>query len=96
MANLKFQYQPTPGLQKVVSSENSDLKYTSLSVLQLHKGQHYAANSGGQELGLVVMTGSVTVRAAGVGWENIGGRKHVFERPAHVVYVPCNTCLLYT
>lgn len=91
MANLKFQYQPAPGLQKVVSAENSGLKYISLSVLHLKKGEIYHANSSGEELALVLITGSATVKAAGHGWENIGGRKNVFERPAHVVYIPCNT-----
>lgn len=91
MANLKFQYTPVPGLQQVVSPQNSDLKYISLNVLHLKKGESYQGNTGGEEQALVLITGSATIKSGGQTWENIGGRKNVFERPAHVVYVPCAT-----
>lgn len=91
MATLKFQYTPASGLQNVVSPQNSDLKYISLKVLTLQKGESYQGNSGGEELALVLITGSATIKTDRQSWANIGGRKSVFERPAYVVYIPCQT-----
>lgn len=88
---LKFQYQPTPGLQRVVSPENSVLKYISLHVLSLAPGESYTGNSSGEELALVIITGTCSVKVANQHYENIGGRKTVFDSPAYTVYVPCQT-----
>jgi 5-deoxy-glucuronate isomerase len=92
MPQLKFKYQPSPGLQTVVSPDNSPLKWISLRVLQLAPDVGtYRGNTGEEEQALVIMTGSCHVKAGDQVWSSVGGRKDVFQQPAHVVYVPCQT-----
>lgn len=91
MTQLKFQYRPAPGLQHVVSPQNSELRYVSLHVLQLDKGETFDGDSAQEEIALVVMSGRCTVRVSGIVWENVGGRRNVFEQPPHTVYIPCGT-----
>ncbi len=91
MPNLKFQYHPAPGLQTVVSPENSPLTYPSLRVLQLAAGESYQGHSGGEEQALVILTGTCDIKTGGQSWHDLGGRRDVFQQPAHTVYVPCGT-----
>lgn len=88
---LKFHYQPAPGIQQVVSPQNSVLKYISLNMLALAPGETYHGASGGEEIALVILTGTCSVQVAQQHYENIGGRKTVFDRAAHTVYIPCQT-----
>jgi 5-deoxy-glucuronate isomerase len=91
MPQLKFQYQPQPGLQVVVSPQNSMLEWISLRVLQLVNGESFKGNSDGEELALVLISGKANVKAGGQLWENLGGRMNVFQGRSHTVYVPCGT-----
>jgi 5-deoxy-glucuronate isomerase len=93
MPQLKFQYQSAPGLQTVVSPDNSSLFYTSLRVLQLRDGETFEGNSGAEEHGLVVMSGacSVTVEGKNNVTYSVSGRRDVFEKRSAVVYIPAGT-----
>jgi 5-deoxy-glucuronate isomerase len=89
---LKFNYVPKPGLQQVVSPDNSDLKYISLHVLrQDSTDSPYKSNSGGWELALVILSGTVDVIAGDFQWKRIGGRSDVFAQRSTTVYVPSGT-----
>jgi 5-deoxy-glucuronate isomerase len=91
MPQLKFQYQPQPGLQTVVSPENSMLKYISLRVLQLSAGETYRGNTAHEEQALVVISGVCTIKVGGQEWKSIGGRLNVFQSRPATVYIPCKT-----
>lgn len=89
--DLKFKYQPAPGLQHVVSPQNSVLQHISLHLLNLEKDQTYSGHSGYEELALVILTGHCTITVGQQRFENVGGRKDVFETRPHTVYVPLNS-----
>lgn len=91
MTQLKYQYQPALGLQHVISPKNSELKYVSLQVLQLDKDEVFQSNSEGEELALVIISGRCDIQAGGQSWQNIGGRRTVFDQPPYTVYIPCKT-----
>lgn len=92
MTQLKFKYEPGPGLRHVVSPKNSVLKYVSLHILQLTPyDSPFGANSGDEELALVVLSGVCAISAGIHRWEHVGGRRNVFQGAAHTVYVPCGT-----
>jgi 5-deoxy-glucuronate isomerase len=96
MPQLKFMYQPTQGLQTVVSSENSILQWISLRVLQLAAGETYTGNSGDEEQALVLMSGTCAVTCGDQRWEQVGGRMHVFAGGSYTVYAPPRTAYTVT
>ena len=51
----------------------------------------YRADTGGNELGIVVLGGYCSVECAHVAWRNIGGRATVFDGLPHAMYVPIAT-----
>ncbi|OBV41700.1 5-deoxy-glucuronate isomerase, partial [Janthinobacterium psychrotolerans] len=56
---------------------------------RLASGEQLSLDTGSRELCIVVLTGTVTVKAGEQRWENIGKRLSVFEdRPPAAVYVP--------
>lgn len=90
--NLSYQYQAQAGLVQVVSPQNSPLQYVSLHVLQLQTGEAYQGYSGNEELALVILTGRCHIKACGkYEWQNLGGRRDVFEQPATTAYIPPQT-----
>ncbi len=91
MPQLKYQYQPQPGLQMVVSPENSLLEYISLRVLQLAPGETHRGNSGHEEYALVIISGICTIKAQRQEWKSVGGRLNVFQGRPYTVYIPCHS-----
>jgi 5-deoxy-glucuronate isomerase len=94
--DLKFNYQPTTGLQRVVSPENSVLQNISLHLLNLENNQTYNGHSGHEELALVILAGRCTVTVGQQRFENIGRRKDVFGGCPYTVYIPLNSDYLVT
>ncbi len=89
---LKYQYQEQTGFTKIVSPDNSVLEYVSLGILRLNPGDApYVANSAGEEIGLVILSGVARITAGECVWDRVGARASVFDGAATVVYVPPGT-----
>ncbi|MEP7289743.1 MAG: 5-deoxy-glucuronate isomerase [Chloroflexota bacterium] len=92
MTQLKFQYHEQPGFTKVVSPENSVLDYVSLGILRQNTGDvAYHGNSGKEEVGLVILSGSASIRVGNCIWEHLGKRTSVYAGAATTIYVPPDT-----
>lgn len=71
-----------------ITPQSAGWRYVGFRVVKLPKGAHYDHVEPGREACLVVLTGTVTVEAAGKRFEAIGGRDSVFDGAATSVYVP--------
>lgn len=71
-----------------LTAEDAGWSYVSLTVWQLQPGQSVTDNTGHEEVGLVVLSGKVSVTSAAGTWENIGERENVFAGKAYTVYLP--------
>ncbi len=67
------------------------MKYLSLDLLLLDKGRKHSGTSGGNELGLVILSGRCTFNVGDEEYKRVGSRKNVFTGKASAVYVPPRT-----
>jgi len=84
--------EPRPdGTVIAITQEEAGWEYVSFKVWRLHPGQRVDDDTGGEEVGLVVLSGKVTVQSPAGFWEEIGKRESVFEGKPYVVYLPPRT-----
>ena len=79
-----------------VTPEEAGWEYVSFRVWRLQPGQRVEDDTQGEEVGLVVLSGKVTVESAAGRWEEIGERRSVFDGKPYVVYLPPGTGLALT
>jgi len=70
-----------------VTPESAGWEYVGFEVLRLSAGENVRRRAGGEEVCLVVLSGSCTVSADGDEWR-ISGRESVFDGPPHALYLP--------
>ncbi len=93
---LRIQQSKEPaqdGTLVEVTPGEAGWKYVSFKVCRLHPGQVVKDNTAGEEVGLVVLSGKVTVRSSAGTWESIGERGNVFDGNPYVLYLPPRTDL---
>jgi 5-deoxy-glucuronate isomerase len=84
---LKHRYTPVKGYSQLVAPRTHALELLEFGVLSLDAGEAYAGKSEGRETGLVILTGTCSVRCGADQYEGIGGRQSVFDGRATAVYV---------
>lgn len=67
------------------------MRLTEFGIINLRKGEEYAADSGQRETALVILGGQCSVLGEGFQFDHIGGRKDVFSGKPHTAYIPCGT-----
>ncbi len=88
--NLRKSYSPSTGLTEVVA--NSDgLKSLRMSVLRLAPGDVFKGKTSGEEAAFVLLSGICTVICGSKTFQNIGGRREVFDGPGFTVYLPAES-----
>src|SRR5579884_1010740 len=85
---LHFHYTPAPGYTELVARGAAPTELLDFGMLRLDEGQTFAAESGGDEVGLVILSGTCDVRAGGERIERLGERADVFAGRGSGVYVP--------
>ena len=77
-----------------VTPESAGWRYVSFSAHRLTPDDSLSFYDGTRELCAVVLTGTVSAKIDGLAWNEIGGRKNVFENAApYAIYVPPRTRL---
>ncbi|HWQ52824.1 MAG TPA: 5-deoxy-glucuronate isomerase [Bryobacteraceae bacterium] len=66
-------------------------EYLGFQVVKLAAGERHTAETGWNELGLVVLGGVCRVESARGRWDLIGGRANVFDGLPHALYLPPST-----
>ena len=88
---LKLHYAGDPGLTSLVVPGVQPVQRLNFAMLHLEIGQSYEADSGGDEIGLVILTGTADVAVGAERFVGLGGRETVFDGKATGIYVPRNT-----
>ena len=66
-------------------------QHLSFQVRRLAPGESFAGETGGNELGIVVLGGNCSVQSSAGEWRGIGKRANVFEGVAYTLYLPIST-----
>ncbi len=74
-----------------VTRDRSGCKYIDFRVLRLAVGQHESGQTGGDEVALVVITGTVSITSSAGAWDRVGERADPFSGPPTAVYLPPDT-----
>jgi len=76
------------GLVEVCKPGDAGIEYVSLALFRTDGGQRCSEKTGDFEVGLVVLSGLVDVRAGDIEMKNVGGRQDVFSGRASAVFIP--------
>lgn len=71
-------------------------KFISFQIWDLHPGETVADHAVGEEVGLVLLSGRVSIRSGQDGWLDIGRRENVFGGAPYVLYLPPATAFSLT
>jgi 5-deoxy-glucuronate isomerase len=71
--------------------ETFGFEFLGFKVSKLAADECQQENTGGRELGIVVLGGTCSVETSGASWKNIGKRAHVFDGLPSAVYLPIST-----
>jgi 5-deoxy-glucuronate isomerase len=99
MSGITVQATPSPdknGMVVRLTRHDAGWEYVSFAVWRLTAGQRVEDNTGDEEVGLVILSGKVTVRSSAGDWDEIGERQNVFEGKPYVVYLPPHTSFALT
>jgi len=77
-----------PGYNPIITSKNPDIKLIEFGVLNLKAGESYAIPAEKKECCGIILNGRCTVAGDGFSWENVGGRRSVFDGKATSFYLP--------
>ena len=80
------------GLRLVAKRREYGLKLLDFSLLNFPGGGKFAFDTKDEELAAIILTGTCSVtNGKDINWQNIGGRKNVFEAQAYSFYLPIET-----
>lgn len=85
---LTYHYPAEPGLTQLVTPGRDPLRDLDFAMLRLAPGAAYTAATGDDEVGVVLLSGSATLRTGGQVFDDLGGRASVFDGRATGVYLP--------
>jgi 5-deoxy-glucuronate isomerase len=88
--------KPKKNSQEIVSvtPQSAGWRYVSFSAYELASEELITLSDDANELCAVILSGIVSAKTDGLKWEEIGGRKSVFDDAApYAVYVPPRTAL---
>jgi 5-deoxy-glucuronate isomerase len=71
--------------------DDVNFQFLGIDARPLQPGQSITADTGSNELGIVVLGGQCSVRSSAGKWEGIGRRRNVFDGVAYTLYLPVGT-----
>lgn len=81
----------TFGTLMELSTQAAGFEYLSMKVERLRPGEKVTGQTGDGELGIVVLGGRCRARTSQGEWEEIGGRKNVFDGLPYTLYLSLQT-----
>jgi 5-deoxy-glucuronate isomerase len=79
-----------------VTPESAGWRYVGFRALKLKPGESSEGRDDGREACVVILSGTVTIEAAGETFAHLGGRESVFDGAATSVYIPADTAYRIT
>jgi len=86
--NFKKTYRQKDGFTPLCTVGESSFQQLEFGIIELHAGQSCNFSTGEREAAFIILGGIADFRFDDVVWENVGGRRSVFEGKAHSVYIP--------
>ncbi len=90
MPTRQIHFRPA-GERLSISRETAGFDHVSFEVRSLGAGRRFSAETGSNELGIVMLGGICSVDSSAGEWRRIGGRANVFQGVAHTLYLPIET-----
>lgn len=94
--NLKKTYVPKIGYTEICKTGECSLKLLDFGMVELKKGDSVTIETGEKEFAFIILGGHADFAFDGTKWENVGGRRSVFEGKATSVYMPRHKTLTIT
>lgn len=88
---MRIRQKLEDGYNSILPSENCTTRMVEFAILNLQHGQTYQLHLGKRECVGILLSGLATIKALGISWEEIGGRKDVFSQPPTGFYLPRDT-----
>ncbi|WP_236838483.1 5-deoxy-glucuronate isomerase [Caldalkalibacillus salinus] len=86
-----YKAEKIEGYQDIIAESDALLDYLALAKISLKEKETVSKQTAGFETVLVILSGKATIRTEGIQWEQLGGRKNVFEGQATAAYIPCHS-----
>lgn len=74
-----------------VTPQSTSFDYLTFRVRRLARGQVFRDETGPNELGIVILGGTLTITSDAGSWPHIGRRTNVFEGMPYALYLPIGT-----
>jgi 5-deoxy-glucuronate isomerase len=87
---------PNPQVLVEVTPERAGWEHIHFQARRLSTGQNWSFNTSGNELALVVLSGSIDVFTNRGDWTGLGTRATVFDGLPYALYLPRHTSLMVT
>ena len=88
--NYKKTYTPRSGYTPLCKIGECSLKMLEFGIVELKSGESVTFATEDKEVAFIILGGKATFEFDDQKWENVGGRRTVFEGKAHSVYMPRN------
>ncbi len=79
------------GIYQDISREEAGWQYLNFQARLMKKGEIWKGDTGGNEYGIILLSGNYSVKTNKGNWQTVNGRKDVFTGIAHTLYLPRNT-----
>lgn len=79
------------GIYQSVSKEEGGWEFLNFQARLMQRGEVWKGNTGGNEYGIILLSGNYRVKTDKGEWQTVNGRKDVFSGIAHTLYLPRNT-----
>jgi len=88
---VKWRVQEGKGFKRVIGPRDGGLRHLSFSRLVLEAGGSWSGNAGGEEVAIVVLSGTCSVSTENIEFDGVGKRPNVFSGKPSLVYLPRGT-----
>jgi 5-deoxy-glucuronate isomerase len=85
---LIYHYPAGSGLTQLVTPDEMPLRDLDFAMLRLDPDASYTATAGNDEVGVVLLSGTASVRVDAATYPDLGGRSSVFAGRATGIYIP--------
>jgi 5-deoxy-glucuronate isomerase len=94
--NYKKSYKSAQGYTSLCKKGSGSLSMLEFGIIELQPGKSLVYETGESETAFIILGGKADFAFDSTKWENVGGRRTVFEGKAHSVYIPRHKKLTVT
>ncbi|RMG26344.1 MAG: 5-deoxy-glucuronate isomerase [Bacteroidetes bacterium] len=79
------------GVYQRITREEAGWEFLNFEARLMKRGEQWRWDTGGHELGIILLGGNFSVTSSKGNWSTQNGRRDVFSGIAHTLYIPRNT-----